>query len=239
MATQDNNPPTIEDLAAGQRQLTELLTSFIEEQRKVNADTTRFIEEQREVNADTTRFIEEQREVNEEQRKFNTNTTRFIEEQREVNADTAQRLSAISNDLGVVKGGHARTEVLRKASLIATAMGYTYIRNLRRTEIEAIPNNGPHLDLAQLMSFRNADLIMEVRGQDPRMVIYIAVEVSYTVAKYDADRAIRNARFLKDLTNREAHAAIAGVAILTDARRQVDDGEVSWYEIPLRDLQPA
>jgi hypothetical protein len=208
MATQDNNPPTIEDLAAGQRQLTELLTSFIEEQRKVNADTTR-----------------------------------FIEEQREVNADTAQRLSAfieeISNDLGVVKGGHARTEVLRKASLIATAMGYTYVKNLRRTEIEAIANKGPHLDAAELMSFRNADLIMEVRGQDPRTAIYIAVEVSYTVAKYDADRAIRNAGFLKDLTNREAHPAIAGVAILTDAKQQVDDGEVSWYEIPLRDLQPA
>jgi hypothetical protein len=204
MATQDNDPTTIEDLAAGQRQLTELLTSFIEEQRKVNADTTR-----------------------------------FIEEQREVNADTAQRLSAISNDLGVVKGGHARTEVLRKASLIATAMGYTYVKNLRRTEIEAIANKGPHLDAAELMSFRNADLIMEVRGQDPRTAIYIAVEVSYTVAKYDADRAIRNAGFLKDLTNREAHPAIAGVAILTDARRQVDDGEVSWYEIPLRDLQPA
>jgi hypothetical protein len=224
MATQDNNPPTIEDLAAGQRQLTELLTSFIEEQRKVNADTTRFIEEQREVNADTTRFIEEQREVN-------ADTTR------------AQRLSAfieeISNDLGVVKGGHARTEVLRKASLIATAMGYTYVKNLRRTEIEAIANKGPHLDAAELMSFRNADLIMEVRGQDPRTAIYIAVEVSYTVAKYDADRAIRNAGFLKDLTNREAHPAIAGVAILTDAKQQVDDGEVSWYEIPLRDLQPA
>ncbi len=136
MATQDNDQPTIEDLAAGQRQLTELLTSFIEEQRKVNADTTR-----------------------------------FIEEQREVNADTAQRLSAISNDLGVVKGGHARTEVLRKASLIATAMGYTYVKNLRRTEIEAIANKGPHLDAAELMSFRNADLIMEVRGQDPRTAI--------------------------------------------------------------------
>ena len=58
MATQDNDPPTIEDLAAGQRQLTELLTSFIEEQRKVNADTASFIEEQREVNTNTARFIE-------------------------------------------------------------------------------------------------------------------------------------------------------------------------------------
>ncbi len=178
-----------------------------------------------------TEFIAEQREVNAEQREVNA-------EQREVNSDHTRRLSAISNDLGIVKGGHARTEILRKASLIATDMGYIYGKNLRRTQIEAIANKciGPSED--ELKSFRNADLVMEVTDLNGKLH-YIAVEVSYTVNKYDAERAIRNAGFLQDATKRESHAAVAGIDIMPDAEQLVRASNAYWYEIPPREIQPA
>ena len=207
----DSDPITLESLAKGQQQLAKILTDFIAEQREVNAEQRKFNAEQREVNA----------------------------EQREVNADHTRRLSAISNDLGVVKGGHARTEVLRKASLIATDMGYIYGKNLRRTQIEAIANKCIGLGGDdELKSFRNADLVMEVTDLNGKLH-YIAVEVSYTVNKYDAERAIRNAGFLKDATKRESHAAVAGIDILPDAEELVRASNTHWYEIPPREIQPA
>jgi hypothetical protein len=120
MTTSNDDPPTLESL-------TNLLTSFIEEQRESNQKTTK---------------------------QFN-----------KVRSD----LKTVQNDLGVVKGGHARTEVLRKASLIATDMGYRFHKNLRRTQIESIADRGGNrFDANQLMSFRNADLIMEVADQQNR-----------------------------------------------------------------------
>ena len=183
-------------------------------------------------------LAEGQQELREILTEFITEQRKFNAEQREFNSDTTSRLSAISNDLGVVKGGHARTEILRKASLIATDMGYVYRKNLRRTQIEAIASKGIGLDEDELKSFRNADLVMEVTDLNGKMH-YIAVEVSYTVNKYDAERAIRNAGFLKDLTERESHAAVAGIDIMPDAEQLVRASNTHWYEIPPREIRPA
>ena len=109
---------------------------------------------------------------------------------------------------------------------------------MRRTQIEAIASKGIGLNEDELKSFRNADLVMEVTDRSGKMH-YIAVEVSYTVNRYDAERAIRNAGFLKDLTEREAHAAVAGIDIMPDAEQLVRASNVYWYEIPPREIRPS
>ena len=162
----------------------------------------------------------------------------FMGEQRDFNSDTQGRLRVIGNDLGVVKGGYARTEILRKASVIAQDMGYRFVKNLRRSQILHIADKAPgHIDEATLDSFRNADLIMEVKDGRSH-TNYIAVEASYTVHIRDVDRAKRNARLLYDFTEVKSHAAVAGVEMNENAERQALDDNVHWYRIPPRDLQP-
>ena len=80
-----------------------------------------------------------------------------------------------------------RTEILRKASVIAQDMGYRFVKNLRRSQILHIADKAPgHIDEATLDSFRNADLIMEVKDGRSH-TNYIAVEASYTVHIRDVD----------------------------------------------------
>ncbi len=176
-------------------------------------------------------FMDEQRETSAEQREFNA-------EQREFNADTNERLRTMGNDLGIVKGGYARTEILRKASVIARDMGYNYIKNLRRTQILAIADRATaDIDEATLASFRNADLVMEVEDAKHQRN-YLAVEASYTVQRHDVDRAKRNAGRLYDLTEIKSRAAVAGVEMNEIVERQAHANQVHWYHIPPRDLQP-
>ena len=145
----------------------------------------------------------------------------------------------MGNDLGVVKGGYARTEILRKASVIARDMGYVYIKNLRRTQILAIADQAlADIDAATLDSFRNADLVIEAEDANHQRN-YIAVEASYTVQVRDVERAKRNARLLHSLTEIKSHAAVAGVEMNEIAARQARDGRVHWYRIPPRDLHPG
>ena len=136
---------------------------FNTEQREFNAAQQEFNAEQREFNAAQQEFNAEQRESNAAQQGFNAAQQEFNAEQREFNADTRERLQTMGNDLGVVKGGYARTEILRKASVIARDMGYVYIKNLRRTQILAIADQASFADIdeATLDSFRNADLVIE------------------------------------------------------------------------------
>ena len=197
-----------------------------------------FTDEQHEFNAEQREFNAEQHEFNAEQREFNAEQREFNAKQQEFNADTDERLRTMGNDLGVVKGGYARTEILRKASVIAQDMGYRFVKNLRRSQILDFADKAmENIDEATLNSFRNADLIMEVKDSKSRQN-YIAVEASYTVHIRDVRRAKRNPELLYDLTEVQSHAAVAGVEMNEGAERQARDGNIHWYRIPRRDLQP-
>ena len=183
-------------------------------------------------NAEQLEFNAEQRDFNADQRDFNAKQLEFNADQRDFNADTNERLRAMGNDLGIVKGGYARTEILRKASVIARDMGYNYIKNLRRTQILAIADRAAtDIDEATLASFRNADLVMEVEDAKHQRN-YIAVEASYTVQARDVDRAKRNASLLYDLTEIKSHAAVAGVEMNEIVERQAHANQVHWYTHP-------
>ena len=68
----------------------------------------------------------------EEQRQFNAEQLQFNEEQRQFNARTDRRLRTIQDDIAEVKGGHARTETIRRADVIASGLNLIYERTLCR-----------------------------------------------------------------------------------------------------------
>ena len=153
---------------------------------------------------------------------------------------TNEKLDGLMDDISLVKGGHARNETIRNASLIAHRLGYQFISEMRQEALigfaELAKGNGVAVNEAE--SFAKADLVMIVQDANNQPG-YIAVEVSFTVDDNDVRRAVRNADYLHKYTGIRAHAAVAGVDILPDVKRQVDAGKVHWYEIPRREIQPA
>ena len=87
------------------------------------------------------------------------------------------------------------------------------------------------------MSFVEADLLVQAKDSDGEDH-YIAAEVSYTVGSADVDRAIRNAEFLSRLTDKEAHAIVAGSEINGTAAMIVEREGIAWYQLRRRDTRP-
>lgn len=156
-----------------------------------------------------------------------------------LSAEVKEKVEGIRQDLGEVRGGHARSAVLRNAALVADTLGCQLISEVPRGIILgfsrlAASNNEPADDVK---SFQQADLILYVSdGQgSPR---YLAIEASFTVADRDIDRAVRNATYLTQYTGLRADPVVAGVEVLPEAQSRIDKSEASLYCIERRDLQP-
>ena len=67
---------------------------------------------------------------------------------------------------------------------------------------------------------------------------YLAVEASYTVGVDDIRRATGTASYLEEITGIPSVPVVAGVGLMEGLEDQVANGEVRWYQIPKRDLQP-
>ena len=153
----------------------------------------------------------------------------------EINA----KVDGIRQDLGEVRGGHARSAVLRNAALVADGLGCQLISEVPRGIIlgfsrVAASNNVPPDDVK---SFQQADLILYV-SDDQGSPRYLAVEASFTVAGRDIDRAVRNASYLTQYTGLRADPVVAGVEVLPEAQARIDKREAWVYRIERRDLQP-
>ena len=211
------NEPTIQSLVEGQQKLAEglqNLTSLV------------------------TEFIDEQRQVNEEQRQVNDEMRSFRDDQHLVNARVDRRLRSIENDIGEIKGGHARAETIRRADIIASAINLIYERTLSAGELDDMVRENTDSAIArnELESFTKADLVIKTKDGS-RLTNYIAVEISYTADQRDTGRAIRNAELLTRFTGRPAYAVIASVKNDYAVNDLVGKGVIRWYEIPLRSLQ--
>lgn len=153
----------------------------------------------------------------------------------EVNA----KVDGIRRDLGEVRGGHARSAVLRNAALVADGLGYQLISEVPQGIILGFSrlvasNNEPPADVK---SFQQADLILYV-ADDQGSPVYLAVEASFTVDGRDIDRAVRNAGYLTRYTGLRAEPIVAGVEVLPEAQARIDSGEAYLHRIERRDLQP-
>ena len=214
-ASANNNPPTIESLAKNQHRIIDVVEALSDSVATLTGVVTTISDGQKQLNA------------------------KLVGTNKKLDS-TNKKLDGLMDDIGLVKGGHARNETIRNASLIAHRLGYQLISELRQEALigfaelakaDGVPGN-------EAESFAKADLVM-IAQDDNKQPGYVAVEVSFTIDGNDVRRAVRNADYLRKYTGIQAHPAVAGVDILPDAKRQVDAGKVHWYEIPKRDIQPA
>ena len=146
------------------------------------------------------------------------------------------RLEQITDDMGIIKGYHARSVIIEEAPGIANDMGLEYIRTLTRAELTRMAQEmaGGYALTGELRSFRRADLIMETKNGDE--TLYIAMEISFTADQRDTTRAQRNARFLSSLTGSSTQAAIASVKNDHAVEELIASGAIYWYPIEERDI---
>ena len=142
------------------------------------------------------------------------------------------RLDRLTDDVGILKGAHARTTALQQADMIAEEMGLTLVRILSRGDLRALtPSQGvADIPASHLRSFRLADMVVEAVDADGE-TSFVAVEISFTVNGRDTARAIRNAGFLARFSGRPARAAVAGARLDERIRDSLESEGVFWYEL--------
>ncbi len=147
-------------------------------------------------------------------------------------AATNKRFNALQNDIGILRGAHARNVALEEVTATARDMGLRRTKTLTQDDLWDLIDNADTADLPtnELRSFRRADLIIE--AVDPNgATCYIAVEVSFTANGRDTNRALRNAGFLARFTDRRAYAAIASLCRDDRIWGRIKSGEVFWYQL--------
>ena len=151
---------------------------------------------------------------------------------------TDRQFAQLRSDLAPIKAAHARNATLREADLIAEDNGLSFVRVLSDSHVAELARSRGAAGVAKndLRSFRRADLIVEGRGEAGE-TRYLAAEISYTVNGRDTDRAIRNAGLLTQFTGRPACAVVAGLRHDRRIEKQLEAGEVSWYQLDPQTLE--
>ena len=86
-------------------------------------------------------------------------------------------------------------------------------------------------------SFRDSDLIIRARDSDEQLC-YIAVEVSFTIAHADIDRAIAHADLITHLTGLPAFPVVSGVRAAAVAQTRLNSDTIHWHQLPRKTLDP-
>lgn len=175
----------------------------------------------------------------------------FVSTQVEINKAVVDRLDGmqnditeirgdiveIRNDMGQVKGGHARAEVIARAEVVAMELGYEYLRQVTPRELYLWSKAAPAgTEPNDLRSFQRADLVIE--ALDGAELVYLTVEISYTVDNSDVRRALRNAALLQQITSHRAQAVVAGAAMRPSVQETIDQGSVKWFPTKAGVLEP-
>ena len=160
--------------------------------------------------------------------------------------NTDQRLMALEagqnrlvSDVAPLKAAHARNGALLIVARIARVVGCRDYRVLDLGDVLNMIDDADTDDIApnELVSFENADIIIEATPRDNGEIHYIAVEASYTGGWRDVDRATRNAGYLTRFTGQPAHAVVAAQRIRPGIERLVERGEVYWAQILQKELE--
>ena len=225
----DENPEWVDALRA--RLLTQELLELPERFSQFAEGVNTFVLEMTEFKTTVERFIETTNQ-------FIEATNKRFEENAAQHAQFDADMKVLRSDIGVLRGGHARTTAIRKAAGIARGMGLRRTRNLSMDDLYDMIDSADTSDIHAnvLTSFANADLAMEATDAGG-VVCYVAVEISYTVHNRDISRASRNSRFLTRFTDRPAFAAVSGESIDEDIQDIIDSGEVFWYQLTSEDLE--
>ncbi len=198
-----------------------------EELLQLPAKFDAFVEEQKAFNEEQRIFNEEQRAFNEEQRIFNKEMMAFVQEQRVWNRNATARFDRMEGDMSTFKDYYVNRQPFTDIRGIAGDYDLEFVRVLTLEDLSRMAGNNLPKDVHR--SFRNADLVIE--GTDGTGVSYIVIEVSYTAAKRDTDRAIRNAELITRFTGRPAQPVIASVRNDYAVQELIESGAVDWYSV--------
>ena len=227
----DDHPEWMEALRSRllPRELAELPQTF-----------ARFVEEIHQFVETTNQFIEATNQRLDRLETHATETNQRLDRLETHATETNQRLDRLEtgvdrmrDDLGRLKGSHARQAAIEQASLIARRMGLRRTKTLNSDDRLALTDAGGDLSdipTSELYSFHNADLLMEAVDADGQGC-YIAVEISFTANGRDTRRAVRNAEFLRQFTGQAAYAAVAGLQMDDRIESDLAAGDVFWYQL--------
>ena len=159
-------------------------------------------------------------------------------------------LTRLGNDFGRFRGQYARDTVERNAVSIvikldeARTLGIdeNTVKVLSRDHLQALakaygPDKVAAIPRGDRGSYYETDLAIEVQKYDGS-VCYIAVQASFTCDERDTTRVATNAGLLRRFTGKDAWAVIAGVRVDRRIQHIIDSGEVFFYQMEDRDVQP-
>ena len=233
----DEKPEWVEALRA--RLLTPELLNLPEKFAQFSAEMNKFVAETKKFSAEMNKFVAETKKFMEEMNKFVAATNRRFDrlenrfDRLENRFDRLEnRVQSIQDDVGTLKGAHARSAALREAPFIAGGMGLRWVKDLTPADLWALTDRAPaDIPANELNSFRRADLIVEATNPDSGEPCYIAVEISFTANGRDTTRALRNAAFLTQFTGRRSYPAIASLRHDHRIEDLIESGEVFWYQL--------
>ena len=204
----------IETVAENSRQIAEN-SRQIAELRRLAADNSRQIEENsrqiaelRHLTADNSRQIEENSRLIAENSLLVAENSREIAELRRVTENQTYRMNRMESDSGELKGMLAEARPERTAREIADLLELTEVSITNR---EALYRFAGQLGLPYNIrrSFTRTDLVFQAKDSSGSVNWY-AVEISWTTAPRDLERARRNAGLLQEATGMPAYAVVCG-----------------------------
>lgn len=144
----------------------------------------------------------------------------------------------ITDDLGQLKGAHARNVALADAAIIARDLNLRRTKNLTQDELLDLIDSADtaNISVDDLRSFRVADLIMEATAEDGE-ICYVTVEISYTANGRDTKRALRNAEFMTRFTGKRAFAVVSGLNRDDRIQDTIESGELFWHQLTPEQLE--
>ena len=230
----ENDPTTLKNLMELQQQLMGLMESAVDIQSGLSQNLTALGKNQVSMVASLeflTDFVKEQRG-------FNNRVEASIVSTGERVDGIESKLNGLRDDIGLVKGGHARNAMRQNLARVADEFGFDFISEVPQAAVIGFSKVATAQSEAanEAESFRNADMVMNVMDSAGNAA-YVALEASFTVNGNDVRRSVRNAAYLRQYTGLPCHAAVAGVEVLPEAQDAVDAGQVLFYRIPARELQ--
>ena len=143
------------------------------------------------------------------------------------------------DDIGILKGAHARDVAERRVGLIARSLGLRDRRLLGGADLFDLARNaGAAMHSSEIQSCVEADLVFEAED-DRGGIQYVAVQVSYTANGRDTSRAMRNAALVTRFTERPCRPVVASLRIDDRIADAIEAARLSWYRLPAEAMQAA
>ena len=213
------------------------MVAFVAEMKEFKAEMVAFVAEMKEFVAEMKEFKAEMTTFKADTKTFEADTTTFKAEMHDFVAATNRQFQSIRDDLGVLKGAHARNAAERNLGLIARSMGLRQRRVLDGGELFDLASAaGADMSDDAIRSYVQADLVFEAENEQGATE-YVAVEVSYTANGRDTARAMRNAGFLSRFTGSACRPAVASLRLDERIAELVESGRIAWYRLPRRVLE--